>query len=182
MMGVGRWVSLPATDALYTIASRSISIPSSLVRAKALQKARNYRYHGKAVSRSAGRSFIMRRRGRMASSSRGDLFARVIGFLVFLLGLGVILWVLTLAFRMFHDPNLGVVRGAASGSSGPTAAEIGIGFGQIVLRIVLLFLASICGSLIANKGINLYFTALHGPRPSPAPPVPAPQLEKPPPE
>ena len=38
----------------------------------------------------------------MASSSRGDLFGRIVGFLVFVLGLGVILGVLWIAFRMFQ--------------------------------------------------------------------------------
>lgn len=96
----------------------------------------------------------------MASSSRGDdLLARIIGLLVFVLGVAIILGVLWLALQMFRDPNLGRAASTAS-ENGPTAAEIGIGFGQLILRIALLCLGSVSGSAIANKGIHLYFNAL----------------------
>ena len=44
----------------------------------------------------------------------------------------------------------------------PTAAAIGAQFGVLLFRLAYLFLMSIAGSLIANKGINLYFSGLHG--------------------
>ncbi|MCC6730021.1 MAG: hypothetical protein IT208_11855 [Chthonomonadales bacterium] len=94
----------------------------------------------------------------MAAPTRGDLPARVVGALVFLAGVLVIFVVLVLAFRMFQDPNLGVRAGAAS----PTATDIGVGFLRLLLRIGLLFLGSVSGSLIANKGIRLYFAGLPG--------------------
>jgi hypothetical protein len=94
----------------------------------------------------------------MSSASRGDLFARIVGFLVFCIGITIILGVVGLAFRMFIDPNLGRVATNPKGEI--SVAEVGSGFGRLVFRIVLLFLASLCGSLIANKGINLYFSAL----------------------
>ena len=92
----------------------------------------------------------------MASPARGDLFARFIGILVFLLGLGIILGVLSLAFDMYRDPHLGV----AASPTVRNAADIGIDFGRLIFRIALLFLGSISGSLISNKGIRLYFAAL----------------------
>ena len=96
----------------------------------------------------------------MSSRSRGDLFARVIGFLVFALGIGAIVAVLCLAFDMWRDPYLGVKLPGASHVAS-SLQDLGIGFGQLIVRIALLFLGSVCGSLIANKGINLYFTGLH---------------------
>ena len=42
----------------------------------------------------------------------------------------------------------------------PSAVQIGRDLIGLIVRIALLFLGSISGSLIANKGINLYFTAL----------------------
>jgi hypothetical protein len=96
----------------------------------------------------------------MAVSPRSDLFGRVVGILVFLVGLGVILAVVWLGFGMFRDPNLGMQPAANSPS--PSAADLGVGFGKLIMRIALLFLGSICGSLIANKGIQLYFSALQG--------------------
>ncbi|MEP6757512.1 MAG: hypothetical protein ABJA67_18570 [Chthonomonadales bacterium] len=84
-----------------------------------------------------------------------DIFAQVMGFLVFLTGVGVILTVLFLALEMFRDEKLGIKT-----TSGPTisATDLGVGFGVLILKIALLFLGSISGSLIANKGIQLYFT------------------------
>jgi hypothetical protein len=104
---------------------------------------------------------------RKVGGSRPDLFARVTGFLVFLLGIAIIVGVLYLAFEMWRDPNLGI--GAAARplpgvtATGLTATDIGIGFGRLILRIGLLFLGSISGSLIANKGIKLYFSAYTDP-------------------
>lgn len=88
---------------------------------------------------------------------RGDLFGRALGALILVGGLAVICAVLWLAFQMFEDPNLGL-----GGAKSATATDVGIGFGKLILRIVLLFLASFSGSLIANKGINLYFASLPG--------------------
>jgi hypothetical protein len=91
----------------------------------------------------------------MSPSGRGDLFAKVIGFLVMMVGLAIILGVLWLGFGMFRDPNLGL---GGPGAASPTAADLGAGFVKLILRLALLFLGSISGSLIANKGIHLYFT------------------------
>lgn len=91
----------------------------------------------------------------MAPSGRTDLFAKTIGFFVMVIGLAVILEVLWLGFGMFRDPNLGL--GSPKGVS-PSAADLGVGFVKLLLKIALLFLGSISGSLIANKGIHLYFT------------------------
>lgn len=91
---------------------------------------------------------------------RGDLFARVIGFLVFAGGVAIILWVLWLAFALYRDPNLGLSRAPTPGGVGTTATDLGSAFLRLVFRIALLALGSVCGSLIANKGINLYFAGL----------------------
>ncbi len=91
----------------------------------------------------------------MPSVPRGDLCARLLGIFVFLLGVAVILCVLWLGFRMYADPNLGLR--SAKPHSPPDAMDIGTAFLRLVVRIALLFLGSICGSLIANKGIRLYF-------------------------
>jgi hypothetical protein len=91
----------------------------------------------------------------MTTAGRNDNFARAMGFLVFLLGVGIIMAVLWLAVRMWQSPTLGL---AAARVPGASAADIGVGFGVLLVRIALLFLGSISGSLIANKGIRLYFT------------------------
>jgi len=112
----------------------------------------------------------------MATPPRRDIFAQVMGFLVFLLGLGIILGVLWLAFGIWNDSNLGL---GAAGKNGTTAADIGVGFGKLTMRIILLFLGSVSGSLIANKGIRLYFTGAgthHGHVAPPGPPIVAEEI------
>ncbi len=94
----------------------------------------------------------------MAPTPRGDLFARTIGFLVFVLGLSIIIAVLMMGFDLYRDPNLGI----RSTGPTPTATEIGSSLARIVLKLLLLFLGSISGSLIANKGVKLYFASLGG--------------------
>ncbi len=94
----------------------------------------------------------------MATTARGDRFARVIGFLVFLLGVAIIIGVLWIAFDLWRNPTMGVSVPRTKGSTGPDLTDIGVGFGRLIAKIVLLFLGSICGSLIANKGIHLYFS------------------------
>lgn len=92
---------------------------------------------------------------------RGDLFARVIGFLVFAGGVAIILWVLWLAFALYKDPNMGLGRAQTTpGGVGTTATDLGSAFLRLVFRIALLALGSVSGSLIANKGIHLYFAGL----------------------
>ena len=90
-------------------------------------------------------------------SHRGDIFGRALGAFIILGGIAVICAVLWYAFQMFNDPNLGL--GTAKNA---TAADVGMGFGKLVIRIILLALASVSGSLISNKGINLYFASLPG--------------------
>ncbi len=89
------------------------------------------------------------------NSNKRDFFAQSMGFCAFALGLGIIVEVLWIALQMFNDRNLGFHPVTPAG---PTVAEIGVGFGVLVLKIALLFLGSLSGSLIANKGVKLYFS------------------------
>ena len=93
-------------------------------------------------------------------STRGDRFAQVVGFLVFIMGLAIIVGVLWAGFDLWRSPTLGV-SGPGTVKS-PDVTSIGLGFGRLLVRILLLFLGSICGSLIANKGVRLYFAGTAG--------------------
>src|SRR2546429_7242199 len=83
--------------------------------------------------------------------------AQAMGFLVFLFGIGIIVFVLIQAFHLYQNPTLAVSGGNVVN---PSAVQTGVDLIGLIVRIALLFLGSISGSLIANKGINLYFTAL----------------------
>ncbi len=83
--------------------------------------------------------------------------AQAMGILFFLLGIGIIAFVLLQAFHLYQDPTGGASAGTAPDR---TTDQIGKDLIALVVKIALLFLGSISGSLIANKGINLYFSAL----------------------
>ena len=91
----------------------------------------------------------------MTVGEKGDRLARAVGMLVFLAGLGIIGWVLRLALHLYHDPNLGSPV-IPAGPNTPSLSNVGIGFGRLVVRILLLFLGSICGWFIAGRGVMLY--------------------------
>ena len=96
----------------------------------------------------------------MASQrSSGHLLGQFLGALVMLAGIAIICGVLWLAFGMFRDPNLGL---GPSTVKPLTATDIGVRFIGLIMRIALLFLGSISGSLIGNKGIRLFFASLPG--------------------
>ncbi len=86
--------------------------------------------------------------------SHRDFAGSFIGIIVFLGGIGLLVFVFKLAFEMFTVPEktaLGIEHGKkldlpAAGSSLTT----------IILRIFLLLLMGLVGSWIANRGISLY--------------------------
>lgn len=108
----------------------------------------------------------------MAAGTHKDIPARLIGMLVFLLGVAALGFVFYTAYKLFNAPAdtaLGLTF-KNDPKTDPTAAAIGARFGFLLFRLAYLFLMSIAGSLIANKGINLYFSGLQGAKPPLAPP------------
>ena len=108
-----------------------------------------------------------------------DIFGRIIGMLVFLMGVGLLLWVFITAYRLFNTPPENALGLSFTGNpkSDPPPMKIGTQFAWLLFRIAYLALMSVAGSLIANKGVNLYFSALQGspvhfsPRPRSEPPI-----------
>jgi len=99
----------------------------------------------------------------VSAARRPDIAARLIGLATFLGGLAVIGIVLKLGYGLFTDPTLGQgVKPAGADESALVA--IVRGFAALLVRILLLFLGSVCGSLIANKGMHLYVGALEAHR------------------
>jgi hypothetical protein len=100
----------------------------------------------------------------MSSGTRGDLVGRLIGMLVFLLGVGLLVWVFAIAYGLF-TANPATVLGlhiTGDPKKDPGVALIGTNFGWLLFRIAFLFIMSLSGSFIAQKGINLYFSAVMG--------------------
>jgi hypothetical protein len=74
--------------------------------------------------------------------------------IVFILGIIVLLFVFWEAFSMFTSPAAELLP--ASASSNATAAGLGSSLALMIVRIGLLFVMTLAGSLIASRGILLY--------------------------
>lgn len=89
-----------------------------------------------------------------------DIFSRILGVIVFLAGIALLVYVFKSAHVMFISNNMGLsltpVKGAQPGAMTTALGESAI---KLFVRIVLLLLMSVVASLIASKGISLYFAA-----------------------
>jgi hypothetical protein len=100
----------------------------------------------------------------MSSGGRGDILGRVVGMLVFLLGVSLLVFVFSHAFQLFSlkpDDALGF-RFTGDPKKDPLLSQIGSHFGWLLLQIAFLFIMALAASLISQRGINLYFSAING--------------------
>ena len=105
-----------------------------------------------------------------------DITARILGILVFLAGVALIVYVFWSADLLFHQapPSVPVTAAAkaASGnaSAAPSAAiEIGRSMVDYLKRLLTLLIMCIAGSVIASRGVHLYFSAGRSHHNPPAP-------------
>jgi hypothetical protein len=81
-----------------------------------------------------------------------DKGARITGMLVFIIGTAVLLLVFGMAYKMFTAP---IAQFLPAGST-----ETGMGLGKvlvsILIKVILLFVMTLAGSLVAARGIQLY--------------------------
>jgi hypothetical protein len=103
----------------------------------------------------------------MQSGNRSDLIGRIIGMLVFLVGVGLLMLVFYIAYGLFTKPAAQALGLILTGDPKKDAVtlnyvNLGVQFGTLLIRLLCLFIMSIASSLIANKGINLYFSAIQG--------------------
>ncbi len=100
----------------------------------------------------------------MQSGVRHDLLGRIVGLLVFLVGVALLGLVFAKAFALFGAPPAEALGLKFTGDPkrDPTAALIGSQFGWLLFRIAYLFIMAIAGSLMSQKGINLYFSSMKG--------------------
>ncbi|MCW3058897.1 MAG: hypothetical protein JWQ02_718 [Capsulimonas sp.] len=96
------------------------------------------------------------------SKSLTDLPGRLIAILVFLAGIAMLCFVFMEAMHLFQTPVQGLNLPIPKGETAPPAANIGSALATYVMRIGLLGLMALAGSVIASKGIHLYFALNHG--------------------
>lgn len=87
---------------------------------------------------------------------------RVFGIIIFVAGTAILVLVAVTAYQLFtaSTPALQVKPGAPAGA----AAELGRSALGMLYRIALLIVLCVAGSLLAARGLHLYFVAT-GPQP-----------------
>src|SRR5262249_29437115 len=84
-----------------------------------------------------------------------------------LIGVALLLVVFYVAYGLFTKPpaealGLKLTGDPKKDATALSYVSIGVQFTALLFRLAYLFIMSIAGSLIANKGINLYFSAIQG--------------------
>ncbi len=90
---------------------------------------------------------------------RHDLLGRILGIIVFLGGIAALALVFTIAHRFFNSPMGEIKAPVQAASTVPAAAQLGSSALTMLIRIGLLIVMTIAGSLIAGRGVQMYFAA-----------------------
>jgi hypothetical protein len=93
------------------------------------------------------------------------MLGRVIGIVVFVGGVGLLAFVFIMALRFFHSPMGALPTGPAHGSTAPATTQLGESALKLLGRIGLLVVMTIVGSMLAGRGVQLYFAATGGKHP-----------------
>ncbi len=94
------------------------------------------------------------------AAAPGQRSARALACVVFLLGIGLLCAVFALAWGLFHAPVPGLNLSASPAAVPPPAASIGAALTAFLRQLLLLALMTVAGSIVAGKGVHLYFSAL----------------------
>lgn len=88
---------------------------------------------------------------------RDSVGGRVLGILVFLVGIAILIGVAVVTYRLFNTSAAALkpTSGAANGA----VAQLGNSAIKMLYRIALLIVMCIVGSLLAARGLHLYFVA-----------------------
>ena len=105
------------------------------------------------------------------SVSHADLSCRLVALLVFLLGIGMLVFVFVSALHLFQVPVPGLEPLQTPGAAPPAAAAIGLSLAGFARELLLLGVMTLAGSVLASKGAHLYFSSVGTPA-EPAPPSP----------
>ena len=98
-----------------------------------------------------------------------DVPGRLVALLVFLLGVGMLVFVFVTALHLFQSPVPGLALPVAPGATAQPAANIGTALIVFVRELLLLGVMTLAGSLLASKGAHLYFNTAYAPEQAPLP-------------
>ena len=86
-----------------------------------------------------------------------DRSTRSIGLVVFILGISMLIFVFAMSLWLFTGPVERLLPGGASSGPGASLGGLGSAAALMFIRIALLFIMALVGSMIAGRGIDLYF-------------------------
>lgn len=95
------------------------------------------------------------------ANPQADLPGRLLALLVFLVGVGMLVFVFVTALHLFQSPVPGLEPLQKVGAAPPPAANIGTALADFVRRLLLLMVMTLAGSLLASKGAHLYFGTVY---------------------
>lgn len=94
---------------------------------------------------------------------RDSAAGRVLGILVFLLGIGILVAVAVIAYNLFKAS--GTALAVTPGSPAGATTQLGASAINLLYRLALLIVLCIAGSLVAARGLHFYFVATGSPVP-----------------
>ncbi len=95
------------------------------------------------------------------AKSQADFPGRILALLVFLVGVGMLVFVFVTALHLFQSPVPGLEPLQKAGAAPPPAANIGTALADFARRLLLLMVMTLAGSILASKGAHLYFGTVH---------------------
>ncbi len=87
---------------------------------------------------------------------KDSLAGRLLGILVFLVGIAILVIVAILAYNLFSASTSAVQLKSGDGG---VAASLGASVLRLIYQILLLMVLCVAGSLVAARGLHLYFVA-----------------------
>jgi hypothetical protein len=124
--------------------------------------------HDKNTPKTLTGTALMSVSNSRAPHSHADLSCRLVALLVFLLGIGILVFVFVTALHLFQSPVPGLETLQTPGAPPPAAANIGLSLAGFARELLLLGVMTLAGSLLANKGAHLYFSAAYSSAPESA--------------
>lgn len=93
---------------------------------------------------------------------KGDMLARILGIVVFVVGIAVLVVTFIQAYRLFTTPEALLIPAPTDANEDAAAPGLGINALVLLRQIGLLFIMALVGSLVASRGIQLYFRGTPG--------------------
>ncbi len=85
-----------------------------------------------------------------------DRTSHIVGLIVFALGIVILLFVFATSLWLFVGPAERLLPGADGSRLIPSVSGLGSAAALMFIRIALLFIMAIAGSMIAGRGVDLY--------------------------